>query len=104
MTHGCSAPLTERELRLRMDGLHQPRRCQRCHCHELWYGSCEHRVLCHSSPEAQAHCDEFAAEDEEFFSKIWPWTTPIEQCIDGRTDVKCTSFQDWTNAWLTVKG
>ncbi len=61
-------------------------------------------AFCASSAEAQAHCDEFAAEDEEFFSKVWPWTTPIEQCIDGRTDVKCTSFQDWTNAWLTVKG
>ena len=61
-------------------------------------------AFCATSAEAQAHCDEFAAQDEEFFSEIWPWTTPIEQCIDGRTDVKCTSFQDWTNAWLTVKG
>jgi putative spermidine/putrescine transport system substrate-binding protein len=61
-------------------------------------------AFCSTSPEAQAHCDEFAAEDEAFFDRIWPWTTPIEQCIDGRTDVKCTSFQDWTNAWLTVKG
>jgi putative spermidine/putrescine transport system substrate-binding protein len=61
-------------------------------------------AFCASSEEAQAHCDEFAAEDEEFFSKIWPWTTPIEQCVDGRTDVTCTNFQDWTNAWLTVKG
>ena len=61
-------------------------------------------AFCASSPEAQAHCDEFAAEDEEFFSRIWPWTTPIEQCVDGRTDVTCTNFQDWTNAWLTVKG
>lgn len=61
-------------------------------------------AYCATSAEAQAHCDEFAAEDEEFFSKIWAWTTPIEQCIDGRTDVKCTSFQEWTNAWLTVKG
>lgn len=61
-------------------------------------------AFCATSPEAQAHCDEFSAEDEEFFSKVWPWTTPIEQCVDGRTDVKCASFQDWTNAWLTVKG
>jgi putative spermidine/putrescine transport system substrate-binding protein len=61
-------------------------------------------AFCESSPEAQAHCDEYFAEDEEFFAKIWPWTTPLEQCIDGRTDVQCTSFQDWTNAWLTVKG
>lgn len=61
-------------------------------------------AFCKSSAEAQAHCDEFFAEDEEFFSRIWPWTTPIEECVDGRTDVKCTSFQDWTNAWATVKG
>jgi putative spermidine/putrescine transport system substrate-binding protein len=61
-------------------------------------------AFCATSPEAQAHCDLYAAEDEEFFDRIWAWTTPLEQCIDGRTDVKCTSFQDWTNAWLTVKG
>jgi putative spermidine/putrescine transport system substrate-binding protein len=61
-------------------------------------------AFCASSDEAQAHCDEYAAEDEEFFDRIWAWTTPIEQCLDGRTDVACTSFQDWTNAWLTVKG
>jgi putative spermidine/putrescine transport system substrate-binding protein len=61
-------------------------------------------AFCETSEEAQAHCDEFAAEDEAFFDRIWAWTTPIEQCIDGRTDVTCTSFQDWTNAWLTVKG
>lgn len=61
-------------------------------------------AFCSSSPTAQAHCDEFAAEDEEFFKQIWPWTTPIETCVDGRKDVKCTSFQEWTNAWLTVKG
>lgn len=61
-------------------------------------------AFCETSEEAQAHCDEFAAEDEAFFDRIWAWTTPIEQCVDGRTDVTCTSFQDWTNAWLTVKG
>ncbi len=61
-------------------------------------------AFCKSSAEAQAHCDTFFAEDEEFFKRIWPWTTPIETCVDGRKDVKCTSFQDWTNAWATVKG
>lgn len=59
---------------------------------------------CESSPEAKAHCEQYNATNEEYFSRIWPWTTPIEQCVDGRTDVKCTSFQDWTDAWLTIKG
>jgi putative spermidine/putrescine transport system substrate-binding protein len=61
-------------------------------------------AFCESSDEAKAHCDEFHALDEDYFDQVWYWTTPIEQCIDGRTDVRCTSFQDWTNAWLTVKG
>ena len=61
-------------------------------------------AFCSSSEKAQAHCDEYFAEDEEFFKKIWPWTTPIETCVDGRKDVKCTSFQEWTNAWATIKG
>ena len=59
---------------------------------------------CDSSEEAKAHCEQYHATDEAYFDQIWPWTTPIEQCVDGRTDVKCTSFQDWTDAWLTIKG
>lgn len=61
-------------------------------------------AFCESSDEAAAHCDEFHALDESYFENVWYWTTPIEQCIDGRTEVRCTSFQEWTNAWATVKG
>jgi putative spermidine/putrescine transport system substrate-binding protein len=61
-------------------------------------------AFCATDAETQAHCDQFAAEDEAFWDQVWPWTTPIEECVDGRTEVKCTSFQDWTNAWVTVKG
>ena len=61
-------------------------------------------AFCDLSDEAAAHCDYYNATDEEYFAKVWFWTTPIEQCIDGRTDVQCTNFQQWTDAWLTVKG
>jgi len=61
-------------------------------------------AFCELSDEAAAHCDEFNALNEEYFENVWYWTTPIEQCIDGRTEVMCTSFQDWTNAWATIKG
>jgi putative spermidine/putrescine transport system substrate-binding protein len=49
-------------------------------------------------------CETYHAGDEEFADQIWYWTTPIEQCLDGRTDVKCTSYQEWTQAWTEVKG
>jgi putative spermidine/putrescine transport system substrate-binding protein len=61
-------------------------------------------AFCETSDEAAAHCEYFNATDEEYFEQVWFWTTPIEQCIDGRTDVTCTNFQEWTDAWLTVKG
>jgi putative spermidine/putrescine transport system substrate-binding protein len=61
-------------------------------------------AFCETSDEAAAHCEEFHATDEEYFDQVWYWTTPIEQCVDGRTDVQCTNFQQWTQAWLTVKG
>jgi len=63
-------------------------------------------AFCETSEEAKAHCDYFHATDEEYFEKVWFWTTPIEQCIDGRSaeEATCTNFQQWTDAWLSVKG
>ena len=42
--------------------------------------------------------------DAAYTDKIWYWTTPIAQCLDGRTDVECTDYKDWTDAWTEVKG
>ncbi len=61
-------------------------------------------AFCELNDEAKAHCDYYNATDEEYFKNVWFWTTPIEQCIDGRTDVTCTNFQQWTDAWAKVKG
>jgi putative spermidine/putrescine transport system substrate-binding protein len=49
-------------------------------------------------------CDTYHAQDAAFAAQIHYWTTPIEQCLDGRTDVKCTDYGDWTTAWTEVKG
>ncbi|MEJ6488179.1 extracellular solute-binding protein [Leucobacter sp. USCH14] len=61
-------------------------------------------AFCETSDEAREHCDYYNATDEEYFEQVWFWTTPIDQCLDGRTDVQCTNYQDWTSAWATVKG
>jgi len=49
-------------------------------------------------------CDQYHAQDKAYSDKIWYWTTPISQCLDGRTDVKCTDYGDWTTAWTEIKG
>ena len=52
----------------------------------------------------KTHCDTYHAGDADYASKIWYWTTPIAQCLDGRKDVKCKDYGEWTQAWTEIKG
>jgi putative spermidine/putrescine transport system substrate-binding protein len=49
------------------------------------------------------HCAIFHADDEAYFSKVWYWNTPIPQCLDGRTDVRCKNYAEWTQAWTSLR-
>ncbi|KAA9152847.1 ABC transporter substrate-binding protein [Amycolatopsis acidicola] len=49
-------------------------------------------------------CDTYHASDSAYASQIYYWTTPIAQCLDGRTDVQCKDYGDWTRAWTEIKG
>ena len=49
------------------------------------------------------HCTLFHAGDEAYFSKVWYWTTPIKDCLDGRGPI-CKDYSDWTKAWTEIKG
>jgi len=50
------------------------------------------------------HCDTYHATDEEYFSKVYYWATPQAQCLDGRTDVVCKDYSEWSAAWTEIKG
>jgi len=50
------------------------------------------------------HCDIYHAGDEEFSEKLWYWRTPVAECLDGREDVECTDYSQWTAAWTEIKG
>jgi putative spermidine/putrescine transport system substrate-binding protein len=50
------------------------------------------------------HCATYHAGDADFASKIWYWTTPIAKCLDGRTNVTCKDYGEWTRAWTEIKG
>ena len=69
-----------------------------------WFGEAPANAqgLRHRQPRVTAR--RFHAGDEEYAEQIWYWTTPIEQCLDGRTDVECTTTGDWTQAWTEIKG
>ena len=48
-------------------------------------------------------CDTYHAKDAAYASKIWYWTTPTSDCVDGRGNV-CTDYAKWTQAWTSIKG
>ncbi|MEO5854371.1 MAG: ABC transporter substrate-binding protein [Nocardioides sp.] len=68
-----------------------------------WFGEAPANELA-CDLTSDGFCDSYHAGDEAYAEQIWYWTTPIEQCLDGRTDVSCTTYQDWTQAWTEIKG
>ena len=50
------------------------------------------------------HCETYHAGDEKYAEQLWFWRTPIKECLDGRTDVECTDYAQWTQAWTEIKG
>lgn len=49
-------------------------------------------------------CEAYHAGDASYAEQIWYWTTPIAECVDGRTDVECVDYAAWTSAWQEIKG
>ncbi|MEY4313097.1 MAG: hypothetical protein RLZZ319_606 [Actinomycetota bacterium] len=62
------------------------------------------------APSSQAACDfrtdcaDYHAGDADYAAQIWYWTTPVAECLDGRTDVQCMDYAAWTQAWQEIKG
>ena len=57
----------------------------------------------HAEPGATATTSS-TPTDDAFWKDVWYWQTPTDDCVDGRTDVKCKDFNDWIKAWTEIKG
>jgi putative spermidine/putrescine transport system substrate-binding protein len=69
-----------------------------------WFGeSPANRKACQFTTD-KSFCDTYHAADATYAGKIWYWTTPTSQCLDGRTDVTCKDYAAWTQAWTGIKG
>lgn len=49
-------------------------------------------------------CTTYHADDQAFYNQLAFWTTPTVKCLDGRTNVQCKAYKDWTAAWDQIKG
>ena len=71
----------------------------------VWFGEAPvSQAGCDEAEKLSAdHCETFHATDEDYFSKIWYWSTPTKECLDGRGAI-CKDFSEWTQAWTEIKG
>lgn len=68
-----------------------------------WFGEAPANEKACALTSDTGHCDTFHAADEAYFKQIWFWATPQSDCLDGRTDVKCVPYSEWTQAWSTLR-
>ena len=47
-------------------------------------------------------CSEYHAEEPAFWKRVYYWQTPVAECGNGESD--CKTYNDWVNAWTSIKG
>jgi len=68
-----------------------------------WFGEAPSNPKACEETAAKDHCEIFHADDEEYFSKVAYWTTPVKDCGDDRGEV-CKDYSEWVAAWTEIKG
>jgi putative spermidine/putrescine transport system substrate-binding protein len=68
-----------------------------------WFGEAPANLKACNYTVNKQHCAIFHAADEPYFKRIWFWTTPQADCLDGRNDVKCVPYSQWTTAWSSLR-
>jgi putative spermidine/putrescine transport system substrate-binding protein len=68
-----------------------------------WFGEAPSNPKACAETSDPNHCETFHADDEEYFSKVAYWTTPVKDCGDDRGQV-CKDYSEWVAAWTEIKG
>ena len=68
-----------------------------------WFGEAPANLKACTETSDPDHCTTYGADDPAFYEQLSYWTTPTAKCLDGRTNVKCVAYKNWTAAWDEVK-
>ena len=68
-----------------------------------WFGEAPSNALSCDLTADPDHCSTFHADDLDYWTDVWYWTTATEECLDGRTDVTCVPYTEWVNAWSQLR-
>jgi putative spermidine/putrescine transport system substrate-binding protein len=72
----------------------------------VWFGEAATSDAACEAAEAisPGHCETFHATDEEYFDRVWYWSTPQEDCADDDDATTCVTQEDWVDAWTSLRG
>ena len=68
-----------------------------------WFGEAPANAKACDLVSDKTFCDTFHAGDEAYWANVHFWNTPSETCVDGRTDVKCVPYAEWSKAWSSLR-
>ena len=69
----------------------------------VWFGEAPSNAKSCDLDGMAEHCATFHASEDDYWKDVWYWTTATEECLDGRTDVKCVPYTKWVDAWTTLR-
>ena len=68
-----------------------------------WFGEAPSNSKSCAETADKNFCATFHATDEDYFSKVAYWNTPVADCGDDRGKV-CKDYSAWVQAWTEIKG
>ncbi len=69
----------------------------------VWFGEAPSNALACGLEGMAEHCATFHAEEDDYWTDVWYWTTATEKCLDGRNDVTCVPYTEWATAWNSLR-
>lgn len=69
----------------------------------VWFGEAPSNALACGLEGMAEHCETFHAEEDDYWTDVWYWTTATAECLDGRTDVTCVPYTEWATAWNSLR-
>jgi putative spermidine/putrescine transport system substrate-binding protein len=67
-----------------------------------FFGEAPAQSLACDETEDKEFCAKYHADNPAFWKRVYYWQTPLAECGDGSDE--CMGYNDWVQAWTTIKG
>jgi putative spermidine/putrescine transport system substrate-binding protein len=67
-----------------------------------YFGEAPAQELACEHTKNKDFCAEYHAENPSFWKRVYYWETPLADCGNGETN--CMNYNEWVQAWTSIKG